>query len=192
MIHLEEKLKAMHILVDPTLQIVVSENWNSTIRDYRALIRHYLGDNYAPHFTREQWAQLYDLNWVPDAMKGFFSISHNQTIGGFSYSEMKHGFDVELKKRISTAILKRTSNEIEYMNAPEPEFLWVAKESGFKALGTPTNNLLLPDLICLDWESHSEKNIWSFRIKSQKTLDFRQNRGFIFSENEILYSIYYQ
>ncbi|MBC7740632.1 MAG: hypothetical protein H7061_00445 [Bdellovibrionaceae bacterium] len=192
MILLDGKLQGMHELVDPTLQIVVSENWNSTIRDYRALIRHHLGDNYAPHFTREQWAQLYDLNWVPDAMKGFFSISHNQTIGGFSYSEIKHGFDVEQRKRISTAILKRTSNDSEYQKAPVPEFLWVAKESAFKALNGAGGTLLLPDLICVDWHSHYEKDIWSFRINSEKTLDFRHNKGFIFSENDILYSIYYQ
>ncbi len=189
---LETKLKLMHELVDPSLQIVVSDKWSSTEREFRSLIRHHLGDNFAPHFSREQWAQLYDLNQLPLALKGFFSISHNQAIGGFSYSEMKNGFDVEMKNRISTAILKRTSNEIEYMNAPVPEFLWVAKESAFKALAKPDLNLLLPDLICLDWESHSENQIWSFRIKSEKTLEFNHNRGFIFSENDILYSIYYQ
>ncbi|MBC7419283.1 MAG: hypothetical protein H7328_01025 [Bdellovibrio sp.] len=190
--NLENKLQLIHQLIDPSLQIVVSDKWNSTEREYRALIRHHLGDNFAPHFTKEQWAQLYDLNALPESLKGNFSISHNQTIGGFSYSEIKHGFDVEVKSRISTAILKRTSNEIEYMNAPVPEFLWVAKESAFKALSTAGTTLLLPDLVCLDWLSHFENQIWSFRIKSQKTLDFRLNRGFIFSENDILYSIFYQ
>lgn len=182
----------MHGLVDPSLQVIVSDKWKSTEREYRALIRHHLGDHFAPHFTKEQWAQLYDLNSIPTSLKGHFSISHNQSIGGFSYSEMKHGFDVEVKKRISTAILKRTSNEIEYMNAPVPEFLWVAKESAFKALSTTGNTLLLPDLVCLDWQSHSENQVFSFRINSQKTLDFRHNRGFIFSENDILFSIFYQ
>ena len=191
-VNLDQKLSLIHQLVDPSLQIVVSNKWNSTEREYRALIRHHLGDNYAPHFTREQWAQLYDLNWLPEALKGHFSISHNQVVGGFSYSEMKHGFDVEVKSRISTAIIKRTSNEIEYLNAPVPEFLWVAKESAFKALSNAETNLILPDLICLDWNSHSENQIWSFRINSVKTLDLRHNRGFIFQENGILFSIFYQ
>lgn len=190
--NIDNKLKMMRELVDPTLQVVVSDQWNSTEREYRTLIRHHLGDHFAPHFTKQQWAQLYDLNSLPVSLKGNFSISHNQAIGGFSYSDMKHGFDVEVKKRISTAILKRTSNEIEYLNAPVPEFLWVAKESAFKALSVQNSTLLLPDLVCLDWQSHYENQIYSFRIKSQKTLEFHHNRGFIFSENDILFSIYYQ
>jgi 4'-phosphopantetheinyl transferase EntD len=132
------------------------------------------------------------LNWLPQASDGFVSISHCRVFGGFAFSKFKCGFDVEEIKRISNDILKRTSDPEELSSAPKTEFLWVAKESGFKALSSESAELVISDLLCADWESHFENKVFSFRLKSQKTLDFGLNKGFIFSEADCLFSIYFR
>jgi len=69
-VSVESKIKLMHELVDASLEIVVSDKWGSLEKEYRAAIRHHLGDHFTKYFNKEQWAQLYDLNSLPQAMKG--------------------------------------------------------------------------------------------------------------------------
>lgn len=179
--------------VDESFRLILNPKWNSTLPTYRHDIRKFLETQFSTHFSRQQLAQLSDLNWRPEASDGFVSISHCRALGGFSYSEYEHGFDVEETKRISIDILKRTSNETELQECLRTEFLWVAKEAGFKALSRSTSEALtVSDLICYDWQSHFENQVFCFRLKSDKTLDFSLNKGFIFLDNSLLYSIFFR
>ena len=159
---------------DTTLSFNLFADFNSSAPDYRKLIRDHLFAEHSAHFSREQLAQLSDLQVVPKASQGHFSISHNQKIGGFSYSELHHGFDAEVTKRISSAIIERTSTVQEIKDVPDLSFLWVAKEAAFKALDSLTldrpHQLIMTDLICTEWQSHPDTRIASFRIASEKTL----------------------
>lgn len=190
--NVSEGVHYIQTFVDSSFQLVIRPEWGSTQPNYRTEIRNYLSEYFSSHFTRQQLAQLPDLNHRPEATTGFFSISHAQQWGGLSYSLQRHGLDIENKKRISQQILRRTSTEKELTYAPQPELLWVAKESAFKALSHQDPNLMITGIECTDWDSHNENKLWTFRINLQKTLDLSRNLGFIFSSEDHLFSIYYQ
>lgn len=175
------------------LKFELSSKFNSNEPNYRQAIRQKISTDYSYCFNREQLAKLADLTKLPIASVGYFSISHNQNMGGFSYSNCKHGFDFEQVQRISINVIKRVCSEEEIQQAPRPEFLWVAKEAAVKAL-TENNRseFLITDNICENWQSQNDNSVFSYRIRSQKTLDHGLNIGFVFSEKDILYSIYFK
>ena len=170
----------------------LSKKFKSTSDYYRENIRTHLITEYSSHFNRTQLANLSDLNIIPEASVGYFSISHCQSVGGFSFSNLIHGFDAEVISRISNPIITRTSSEAERSEAADIKFLWVAKEAAFKAYGRTHSQLILTDFICENWQSHSETGIYSFRIKSEKTLDSKINKGFLFSEEDVLLAVYFR
>ena len=187
---IKAKILFIQTSVDDNLRLILDTKWNSKTLSYRKDIRSFLETQYSFHFSRQQLAQLNDLNWLPEAKDGYISISHCKSLGGFVFSKFKIGFDVEDIDRISLDILKRTSLETELSECPRSEFLWVAKESGFKALSSSYPDTVMTDLICHNWQSHFENQIFSFRLKSEKTLDLGLNKGFIFSEGPSLFSIF--
>lgn len=184
--------------VDAEFRLILNLDWNAKNKNYRKDIRSFIEKQFTSHFSREQMALLHDLNWIPLAEDGFFSISHCLSLGGFSFSSLRHGFDVEEIGRISTNILRRTCSEEEINTCLKPEFLWVAKEAGIKALSghlgyvRSKQQLVVTDLATTAWNSHFENKVFSFRLKSEKTLDFSLNKGFIFSEGDKLFCIYFK
>jgi hypothetical protein len=194
-----EKIAYIQSAMDADFKMVLNPAWNSTVENYRVLIRQSLAEKFTTQFTREQLALLNDLNWVPECDNtGFFSISHSRSLGGFTFSRYKHGFDTEDLRRISKEILNRTCYETEIQQCPRLEFLWVAKEAGVKALSgvtgytRPDQPLVVTNLWASDWKSHFENKVFSFRLNSSKTLDFGHNKGFIFLEGEKLFCTYFK
>ncbi len=180
---------------DASLQVILSKNFSAKEKNHRQSIREYLAEEFSAHFSREQLSKLPDLNQIPVASNGYFSISHNQQIGGFSYSKFPHGFDVEVVSRISTAIIQRTSSESERASAPNTKFLWVAKEAAFKALSNPDrkdSKILLTDLVTCAWQPNSNTDICSFKIKSEKLIEHELNLGFIFLNEDMLFSLFFK
>ena len=187
---IEEKIN------DSDLKFVLSKNYSAMQSQHRQAIRNLLADDFTAHFSREQLANLANLNIIPTASEGYFSITHNQQLGGFSYSKYPHGFDAETISRISKPVIDRTSLQSERISAPDVKFLWVAKEAAFKALNVRDenniNSLVVTDLICKEWKSHPETDVCSFRITSEKTLEQSMNLGFVFSEEDVLFAIYFK
>ncbi len=188
--NLDSKVLYIQSSVDENFRLILDTKWNATIPGHRAEIRNCMARDFSAHFSRQQLAQLNDFTWVPQTSDGHVSISHCQLLGGFAYSKFRIGFDVEEKSRISVKILKRTSDDSEFTGCPLPQFLWVAKEAGFKALSAGGSDLVLSDLTCSDWRSHNENQLFSFRLNSKKTLDFGLNKGFIFSEGVCLFAVF--
>lgn len=187
---LESQILYIQSSVDEKFRLILNKNWNSLLPSHRQDIRNCLAHEFSSHFSRLQLAQLCDLSLRPQASDGHFSISHCPKLGGFAYSQFKIGFDVEELRRISIQILKRTALEPEFSACPKPEFLWGAKEAGYKALSGDDSSLVISDLTTYDWQSHNENQLFSFRLKAEKTLDFALNRGFIFSDAECLFAIF--
>lgn len=73
-----------------------------------------------------------NLNIRPQLKQHFVSISHSQHLGGFVLSKKPVGLDIEDKDRLNLKLIERISTEEERSIAPNPLFLWVAKESIFK------------------------------------------------------------
>lgn len=187
---LETKVLYIQSSLDENFRLILDKNWASKNQNHRNEIRNCLVEKFTNHFSRAQLARLNDLTWIPEASDGHVSISHCEQLGGFAYSKFKIGFDIEVITRISSRILKRTAAITEIEACPVPEFLWVAKEAGFKALSSGVTGLFLFDLECFDWQSHIENQVFSFRLKSKKTLDFGLNKGFIFSEGVCLFAVF--
>ncbi len=181
---------------DSDLKFVLSKNYSAKQPQHREAIRTLMAEEFTAHFSREQLANLSNLNIIPSASEGYFSITHNQQLGGFSYSKYPHGFDAETISRISKPVIDRTSIESERTSAPNVKFLWVAKEAAFKALNVRgennANSLVVTDLICKEWKSYPATDVCSFRITSEKTLEQSMNLGFIFSEEDVLFAIYFK
>lgn len=174
------------------LAFYLSEEFASTTLNYRENIRSELGSTHSFRFSRQQLANLNDLQTLPEASDGFFSISHCPLLGGFSFSNFKHGFDLESVDRISKPIILRTCTSDEVYEAPNPKYLWVAKESAVKAMSTRRNEFVVTDFQTENWKSHFETEVFSYRINSLKTLDFGINKGFVFSEKDILFGIFFK
>ena len=181
---------------DSDLKFVLSKNYSAKQTQHRQTIRNLLAEEFTAHFSREQLANLSDLNIIPAASEGYFSITHNQQLGGFSYSKLAHGFDAESIARISKPVIDRTSSEPERASAPNVKFLWVAKEAAFKALNVRgennANSLVVTDLICKDWKSYPDTAVCSYRITSEKNLEQSLNLGFAFLEEDVLFAIYFK
>ncbi len=197
MASLTDKILFIQNSVDQKFRLVLDTEWSAKNPNYRQNIRHCLATKLSSHFSRVQLAQLYDLNRRPEASDRFISISHCKLLGGFALSQFRVGFDVEETQRISQAILKRVCDESELQDCPQLEFLWVAKEAGFKALSQeqPTlmiSNLVISDFVCFDWASHYENQVFSFRLKAEKTLEFGLNKGFIFSNDSCLFALFFK
>lgn len=202
---LESKTLYIQSVLDQNLRLILDERWNSKNTNHRQNIRNFLGTEFSSHFSREQLAKLNNLNWLPEASDGFLSISHCSLFGGFVFSKHQVGFDIEERKRISPQLLNRVCSATEIQECPHTEFLWVAKEAGFKALSqmAPTANhpspdtlkhqkLLISDLTCFEWQSYFENQIFGFRLKSKKPLEFSLNTGFIFTEGPCLFGFYFK
>jgi hypothetical protein len=192
--------------------MILSKEWSSENSSYRQQIRKAIETHFTSAFTREQLALLSDLNWRPQADGGYFSISHCKSLGGFTFSQYKHGFDTEELSRISVGVLERTCSEKELKDSPRTEFLWVAKEAGLKAYsllqdipgeapaayaanglpGSDATPLLVTDFTASEWNSHFENRVFSFRLKCKKTLDVDRNIGFLFLEGDELFCIYFR
>ncbi len=177
---------------DFDFKLDLNSEFGSSQAQYREKIRDLLGSKYSSHFNRVQLAALSDLNVIPLASLGFFSISHCQSVGGFSYSSFAHGCDAEQIVRISNPVIMRISSDSERSAAPDIKFLWVAKEAAFKAHSHLHKNLVLTDLQCEGWRSHSETGVHSFRMTSEKTLETKFNQGFLFSEVDVLIAVYFR
>lgn len=193
---LQKKIQFIQESIDSDFKLYLNTAWSSENSRHRTDIRAFMGSKFSTLFTREQSIKLLDLNWLPEMAPecGFVSISHCKKIGGFSYSKYKHGFDVEQFSRVSKSVLERTCAPAELEMAPRPELLWGAKEAGFKSLSSSNQaqDLLITDLVCECWTSHFENQIFGYRLKTEKTLEFFINTGYIFLDQEFLYSFYFK
>ena len=208
-----EKINYLQNNIDANLQLILNGEWKSASENHRLNIRKAMQDKFSSNFSIQQLTELNNLNWLPECNLGYFSISHCKSIGGFSFSIFKHGFDVEEINRISVSVLKRTCCESEFTNSPRPEFLWVAKEASLKAHSnrhsykktkdtsrdtdlTDTDlahtDYVISDFITTNWLSVAEPKIFSFQILQKKNLEFKINKGYVFTENHNLFCIYFR
>jgi 4'-phosphopantetheinyl transferase len=172
------------------LNLYLKNEFGSENLNHRQLIRSQIIQNHSDQLSVAENKNIQNLDLPPKAKKLFFSISHNQSLGGYSVSNEPHGFDVELKSRLTDAIILRVSAGAEVLEAPDLKFLWCAKEAAFKALGD--NTVIISDLNICHWSSQNKTGLWSFRVSSTKTLELKRNSGFIFTDSHQIFSIFFQ
>lgn len=171
------------------LELNLDSKFCSNQTDHRRLIRDDILKNFQTQLNPQEISSIKDLDSFPKTEKIFFSISHNQEMGGYSVATAKHGFDLELKSRISTPIIQRISTQNELSMTPDLKFIWCAKEAAFKALSTFVTTV--SDFEVVNWQSQNETGLWTYRITSKKTLEQTHNIGFVFQDSTQIYSIYF-
>lgn len=182
-------------LIQEKLQLKVlkffgSENLSSVLPNYRSAMRQELINQLGSVLTINDLKNISNLNQIPQLENHFLSISHCPCYGGAVLSSAEVGFDVESIERLTFKLVSRVSTEQELSLAPEFTFLWCCKEAVFKALQPAVT--LISDIEIINWESHSETGLWTYRAQSKKALDLSNNLGFIFKKNNLLVSIYFK
>ena len=172
------------------LALHTDSQFSSEQNNHRALIRKNIINNYNSYLSVQEKKNIQNLDLLPRSENLFFSVSHNQNSGGFTASSFKHGFDIELGKRISEKIVTRVSTATEVNSSPDYKFLWCAKEAAYKAL--ENSHLIISDFEISDWVSQNKTGLWCYRVRSEKTLDLKRNIGFLFALNEQILSIYFK
>ena len=185
--NISEVQKLTHARV---LDLNLSALFSSSTVGHRESIRRDMIRQHKNSLTIDEIEKVQNLDLIPKSEKIFFSISHHQNLGGYTASDLAHGFDIELKSRISESIVRRVSTALEVSEAPDIQFLWCAKESIFKAISDP--QLIISDLHVGNWSSQNKTGLWSFRIESNKALELNRNIGFVFHDNDQIFSIFFK
>lgn len=109
--------------------------------------------------------QLLDISKLPQHPALSVSLSHCRDAGliGWIPQPFRIGVDVEQWERISEVIIRRVAPESEVLEAPEPRWLWSAKEAVFKSQSETVK--LMSSVEVFDWQER-HANVWSFKARS--------------------------
>jgi hypothetical protein len=174
----------------PVLDLHLSEQFCSEMIGYRKQIRDHIVDTYKSQLADNEISEIKNLNLIPKSEKIFFSISHHYKTGGYTACSVAHGFDIELKSRISNQIIHRVSTPDEISESPNIQFLWCAKEAAFKAMSSA--HLTISDVCCTGWTSQIKTDLWMFALKSSEDFDLNRNKGFVFQDQNQIISIFFK
>jgi hypothetical protein len=172
-----------------TLDLVLSSDFSSSQSNYRQFIRQDVIQKYANKLSNAEIEDIQNLKIVPTAKNIFFSISHNERQGGYTASAVRHGFDIEIKSRMTAPIIQRVSSAEEVASAPDLRFLWSAKEAVFKALGDSSK--VISELTIGHWVSQNNTGLWSYQLLSGSSVELDRNTGYIFDDPEQIISIFF-
>ena len=131
-----------------------------------------------PHVSSDLPVWASSLESLPVSPHHLISISHGCRIGGYALCEIsstgsRHGsdlgaglvsgfgsglvsglgFDLETLTRLTPAIIERVSHPFERASAPDPRFLWSAKEASFKASLGPQQPVAITEIRIEKWRS---------------------------------------
>jgi phosphopantetheinyl transferase (holo-ACP synthase) len=116
-----------------------------------------------------------------------YSISHTSEVGAYLLSDMSFslGLDIEDTSRISVPVAKRVSGALEFVKAPTPAVLWVAKEASLKA----ARSTLITDVSIRDWKSQTS-GVYEF--VGQDLVTEKMLRGLVLQTPELSMAVAFQ
>ncbi len=145
--------------LSPSVRGQCAVEWGSSFEGFRTHIRQSLARNLSP-LEPADLATFANLDHVPHPSGWSVSISHTRDLGGWMAveREVQIGWDVEIKDRIKLSVIERVCNAEEVRAAPEPAYLWCAKEAFFKAL-EDFQPVTIPELTIAEWRSRGQ-DLW--------------------------------
>lgn len=146
---------------EPSTLAAHSEEWGAGQASFRQNIRGSAKSNLeAAGLTDLDCFSILDA--PPRPKDWSVSISHAKGIGAWVAVKRpaKIGLDIEEVSRVREDIIERVSTTQEILSAPQPAFLWCAKESYFKSL-EEHQPIAVTQLKILRWEK-LEENLYSF------------------------------
>ena len=188
-----EILKIEQLLECRGLVVELRDAWGTMLNsDHRLQIRRALAQYLAdvdvahPQISLEFPIWASSLETLPASPHHFISISHGYRLGGYALCDKSTagsglgsglGFDLETLSRITPAIVERVSHPLEQDTAPDPRFLWSAKEACFKASLGPQQPVAITEIRTENWISVSEY----FHTFNASTLRHNLGRGILSS-----------
>ncbi|UOF00588.1 4'-phosphopantetheinyl transferase family protein [Bdellovibrio reynosensis] len=122
--------------------------------------------------------------------KIFSSISHCADVGVLASCTFPIGVDVELKTRVSEAVIARISSEGELHAAPSFSALWCAKEAAFKALKTFEQPSVVSAITVGDWQK-IDSHLETFKLLNAANFNSpSENRGVCIHTDTHSYSFF--
>lgn len=163
----------------PEIEGELAVKFGSGNPDHRAAIRARI-ESQLPSLSPEEKKRLADLKWTPRLTHWSVSISHGRTLGGWVARRRPGsiGFDVEVKERIEPRLISRIATPEEIALAPEPAFLWCAKESYFKCLEAD-QPVTMSSLKISNWH-RGEDGAWHF------SGDGHRGEGVLIENSEVI------
>lgn len=171
-----QRLKSL----SPGLMGVLSDKFSSKSPQYRHQIRGSLASQ-LQNLTPLEKSEVLDLSRTPGLHNWSVSISHCQALGGWvAKSKPSHiGFDLEVKSRIEPKLVQRIATPKEISAAPDPSYIWCAKESYYKYL-EKAQPVTFTELQITDWLRQADQT-WTFSMNGAP-----QARGFLLIEGDLL------
>ncbi len=143
-----------------TVQGEFQETWGAGQLQSRQRIRQSIFST-LDELTESDTGAILDLSHPPRPDYWCVSISHCDSGGGWLATRRPQqiGWDCEAKSRIQLAVIERVSQTKELETAPDPAYLWSAKEAFFKAL-EDEQPAVLSNLTIESWTRTSKPGIW--------------------------------
>lgn len=144
------------------MKLYVSADWGSRNFGHRSSIRSAI-------YERSGESSVLDLEFPPRLSRGFVSISHSPSFGGFLFGPSPLGLDIEDREQIRPNVVARLADWEEFVLAPTAGHLWTAKEAIFKTLlGVRQPKTLAPVRVgWLDERFFVCENFQSFGLRDQ-------------------------
>jgi 4'-phosphopantetheinyl transferase EntD len=96
-----------------------------------------------------------------DTLNISLSHGHHHSLIGWTPTKLKIGVDIESLDRLTSKIVERVSTAEELASAPDPQYIWSAKEAAFKACYPRHNVVSFVEVV--DW-TLAKKNHWTFAV----------------------------
>lgn len=137
--------------------------WGSNHRGSRELIRESVSAA-LPDLDNEQKNKLRKLGGRPLPAGWSLSISHTLELGGWMAVPLPAhiGYDVETASRVQMNLIRRVCSDAEITEAPQPAFLWAAKEACYKSLPPESQPDTFTALAITGWQE-SVPGLFVFR-----------------------------
>lgn len=119
----------------------------------------------------------------PDLARWCLTISHTDDLGGWAVVASPHviGLDIEIRARVAPATIARVSLPAELAEAPEPTYLWAAKEACLKSLTPDGQVLVLSQIVIGGWRH--EDGVYLFNSRTR-------DAGYLTADDRHMYAIF--
>lgn len=163
------ELKALKADLPLTL-FLIHDVGSQTETDHRLQVRETLRHL----LTRQRLSAPEDLlnlqNSPPSHPELALSLSHSHTSSAVAWMPLpwRLGVDIEAIERVHIPVIHRIATAEEVSLAPDPRYLWMAKEAALKCLYPDVN--VLSSVKIVNWVKQSETT-WTFDVEPQITTE---------------------
>lgn len=199
--------KIGRVLELPWLAGEMQNNWGSEHADSRALIRSHLvqywqsplghritdfqnfSNNPGSSSVIEELDEMRS-NKIPNLPWASQTISHCKTAGGWMATSPRFGIGMDLEEhdRLNMKLISRIASEDESSQAPNPLYLWAAKEAAFKSQSRRNQPQIFSQIKIESWNK-LDSYLFKFEFKRESEEASASGRGLIWDSDRLIMGI---